>query len=88
MFFKFSYHYTQLKERNLLEGFFANIKKVKDAGCSFTLEQVPSDDTISCQDEAIKLAQKYVREYKDKDGNQLFKDPSYWAAWILLDALD
>ncbi len=60
LFFKFSYHYTQLKERNLLEGFFANIKKVKDAGCSFTLEQVPSDDTISCQDEAIKLAQKYV----------------------------
>ena len=37
---------------------------------------------------SLKLAQKYVREYKDKDGNQLFKDPSYWAAWILLDALD
>lgn len=60
IFFKFSYHYQQLKERGLLDSFFANIQKVRDAGCSFTLEQVPSDDTIQYIDEAIELAQKRV----------------------------
>ena len=38
--------------------------------------------------ESLRKAQKYVREFKSDDGDELFKDPSYWAAWILLDALD
>lgn len=56
LFFKFSYHYTQLKKRNLLDTFFANIRKMRDAGCSFTLEQTPSDDDIPYQDEIIERA--------------------------------
>lgn len=46
LFFKFSYHYLELKEKNLLDRFFSNIKKVRDAGCSFTLEVTPSDELI------------------------------------------
>lgn len=58
LFFKFSYHYLQLKERGLLDVFFANIRKVRDAGCSFTLEQTPSDDAIPYRDEIIERAVK------------------------------
>lgn len=60
LFFKFSYHYFQLKERGLLDVFFDNIRKVRDAGCSFTVEQTPSDDAISYQDEIIKRALEEV----------------------------
>lgn len=58
LFFKFSYHYLQLKERGLLDTFFSNIRKVRDAGCSFTLEQTPSDDAISYRDEIIERSIK------------------------------
>lgn len=37
---------------------------------------------------SFKLAQKFIREYKDENGTLLFDKPSYWAAFILLDALD
>lgn len=56
LFFKFSYHYTELKKRNLLDRFFANIKKVRDAGCSFTLEATPSDEWIPYIDEMKQAA--------------------------------
>lgn len=60
LFFKFSYHYLQLQERGLMDTFFDNIRKVRDAGCSFTLEQTPSDDVIPIQDEIIERAIKEV----------------------------
>lgn len=56
LFFKFSYHYTELKKRNLLDRFFANIKKVRDVGCSFTLEATPSDEWIPYIDEMKQAA--------------------------------
>ena len=34
LFFKFSYHYLQLKQRKLLVRFFSNIRKVKEHGAS------------------------------------------------------
>lgn len=46
LFFKFSYHYMQLKEKKLMEMFFTNIRKMRDAGCSFTLELTPNDESI------------------------------------------
>ncbi len=56
LFFKFSYHYLELKKRKLLERFFNNIKKVRDAGCSFTLEATPSDEWIPYIDEMKQVA--------------------------------
>jgi len=56
LFFKFSYHYTQLKERNLLERFFGNIRMMRDAGASFTLEATPSDSWIPYIDEMKRVA--------------------------------
>ena len=46
LFFKFSFHYLELKSRNLLDTFVANINKIKNAGCSFTVEITPNDELI------------------------------------------
>ena len=46
LFFKFSYHYVELNKRNLFDRFFGNIRKMRDAGASFTLELTPYDDLI------------------------------------------
>ena len=51
LFFKFSYHYLELKKRHLLDVFFDNIRRVRNAGCSFTLELTPSDEAIPFIDE-------------------------------------
>ena len=60
LFFKFSYHYLELKKRNLLDIFFSNIKKMRDEGCSFTLEATPSDELIPYIDEMKERAIKEV----------------------------
>lgn len=46
LFFKFSYHYLELKKHNLFERFFRNVKRMRDAGASFTLEATPSDELV------------------------------------------
>lgn len=56
LFLKFSYHYVELKNRNLLDKFFDNIRMVRDAGASFTLEETANDNTIPYIDEMKKVA--------------------------------
>lgn len=46
LFFKFSFHYLELKTRNLLKTFFTNVQLVRNAGSSFTIETTPSDELI------------------------------------------
>lgn len=46
LIFKFSFHYLELKRLNLLDQFFENIEKVRNSGCSFTVEITPSDELI------------------------------------------
>lgn len=46
LLFKFSFHYLELKRLKMLEKFFDNIKMVKEAGCSYSLELTPSDDYL------------------------------------------
>lgn len=58
IFFKFSYHYLEFKRRNLFDVFFSNIRKVRDAGCSFTLEITPSDDAVQYIDDIKAKALK------------------------------
>lgn len=60
LFFKFSYHYLELKKRNLFDKFFRNIRKMRDAGASFTLEATPSDELIPYIEEMKALAIKEV----------------------------
>lgn len=42
--FKFSYHYLELKRKNLFDTFYANVERMKAAGCSFTIEMTPNDE--------------------------------------------
>lgn len=51
LFFKFSFHYVELKRLNLLDRFTGNVSLVKNAGCSFTVEVTPSDELIPYIDE-------------------------------------
>lgn len=51
LFFKFSYHYMEFKKKNLLDKFFNNVRKMRDSGCSFTIEATPSDELIPYIDE-------------------------------------
>ncbi len=51
LFFKFSYHYLELKKRNLFDKFFRNIHRMRDHGASFTLEATPSDELVPYIDE-------------------------------------
>lgn len=44
--FKFSFHYKELLKRNWLEKYFENVKMMRDAGCSFTVELMPYDELI------------------------------------------
>lgn len=60
LFFKFSYHYLELKKRNLFDKFFSNIRRMRDMGASFTLEATPSDELIPYIDEMKALAVKEV----------------------------
>lgn len=58
LFFKFSYHYIQLKQKGWFDRFFNNIRMMRDAGCSFTLELTPNDETIPYIQEFQELAVK------------------------------
>jgi organic radical activating enzyme len=60
VFFKFSYHYREFKEKKLLDKFFSNVKKIHKAGASFTLELTPSDEDIPLIDEIKETAIKNV----------------------------
>lgn len=42
--FKFSLHYLELRRLNMLDIFAENVKLVRNAGCSFTIECTPTDE--------------------------------------------
>lgn len=46
IFFKFSFHYTELLKRNLLNSYFDNVNKAHRAGMSLTVELVASDGNV------------------------------------------
>lgn len=60
LFFKFSYHYLQLKERGLIDRFFKNIEKMQKAGASFTVEATPSDELSPYIEEMNNIAIQYT----------------------------
>lgn len=54
LFFKFSFHYLELKRLDLFEQYFDNIRKVRMAGASFTCELTPCDEEIEFIDDIKK----------------------------------
>lgn len=55
LFFKFSFHYLELKRLGLMEQFFCNINVVKNLGASFTVEVTPSDELIPYIEDIKKI---------------------------------
>ncbi|TXJ35245.1 radical SAM protein [Brachyspira pilosicoli] len=58
LIFKFSFHYKELIRINKINDYFINVKKMRDAGCSFTVELTPYDDIIN----DIKEIKKIVKD--------------------------
>ncbi|MGL4853603.1 MAG: radical SAM protein [Phocaeicola sp.] len=57
--FKCSFHYLQLKEKNLLDTFAANIHRIWEAGASANIEITPSDDLIPYVEEVKEFSMKH-----------------------------
>lgn len=60
LFFKFSFHYLELKRLNLMDIFFNNVKKMKEKGASFTIEITPNDEYIPYINEMKKVCLEEV----------------------------
>ena len=60
LFFKFSYHYLELKRRGWIERFFENVLKMKAAGASFTVEITPTDELMPFIEEVKSTCIQYV----------------------------
>lgn len=46
IFVKFSFHYLELTQKNLLEKFWENVQKVQNSKCSFTIELTVNDESL------------------------------------------
>ena len=57
---KFSFHYLELKEKNLLDTYFDNIKRMENVGISYTLELVPHDEIIPLIPEIQEICMERV----------------------------
>ena len=55
LFFKFSFHFLELKRLHLFDTYFKNVRMMKDAGCSYTIEMTPSDELEPYIDEIKKI---------------------------------
>lgn len=60
IFVKFSFHFLELKKRNLLDIFFDNVKKISESGASFTVELMASDSQIPYISEIKDICMKNV----------------------------
>lgn len=60
LFFKFSFHYLELKRLGLIEAFFCNVHMMQEAGCSFTVEMTPSDAEIPYMEEIKQCCLKHL----------------------------
>ena len=58
--FSFSFHYLELKRKNMLNDFFNNVNLVKKCGCSFIIQLNLCDDYIPYLDEIKKICLEKV----------------------------
>ena len=59
MFFKFSFHYLELKRLGLLKVFSENVMRVWNAGCSISVELVADDSVIPFIEEIKEFSKKH-----------------------------
>lgn len=99
LYFKFSYHYIELKRKKLFDVFFSNIRKMRDAGCSFTLELTPNDESIPIIDEIkeravqelgavcqVTIARDDISPLKDKPILTKLSKEDYYKTWSVFNS--
>ena len=59
LFFKFSFHYLELKRMRLLKEFSENVVKMWNAGCSISVELVADDNMVPFIEEIKGFSEKY-----------------------------
>lgn len=90
--FKCSFHYLELKKRNMLELFARNVNKMWDAGASASVEITPSDELIPYIDDIKEFSLKnfgalphitIARDDRTKDIEILSRHPKeeYYKVW-------
>lgn len=57
LLFKFSYHYEELLRLSKFDEFFANVRRMRDCGCSFTAELMTYDELIPHLPAAKKICE-------------------------------
>lgn len=60
LFFKFSFHFLELKRKNWMNRFFENVYNAKAAGASFTVEITPSDELVPYIEEVKSICMEKV----------------------------
>ena len=63
LFFKFSFHYLELKKRNCMDLFFDNIQLMRSKGCSISVEVMPHDELIPYADEIKEICLEKVKAF-------------------------
>lgn len=58
--FKISYHYLELKEKNMTDQFWRNVERIQSSNCSFTLELMPNDQIVEYIDDIVKTCNEKV----------------------------
>lgn len=61
--FAFSFHFLELKRLNLIDRFFENINKVKNAGCSFLVQINMCDEYMPYLEEIKEICKKKTGAY-------------------------
>ncbi len=61
--FSFSFHFAELKARNLVDTFFSNVRKAKDAGCSILVQVNLVDEYMPHWDDIKQLCLDQVGAY-------------------------
>lgn len=74
LFVKISYHYLQLLERGMLERFWSNVNRIRQAGIAYTIELTANDETVPYVDEVIDSCRQHghakchITESRKQDG--------------------
>lgn len=83
LFIKFSFHYLELRKRNMMDKFLNNVKKIKDAGISYTIEITPHDELVPFIDEIKEFSMKefgalpHITVARDEGTNEILLLTAY-----------
>lgn len=97
LYFKFSFQYLELIRTNTLDAFFRNVKRMRDAGCSFSIDITPHDKLIPYISEIKRIfteemgALPHISVARDTSTNELrllteLSKEEYIKTWSVFDS--